>query len=149
MYYKWKRQPFAGADADVIGEHIESLAKNGIITPADLVRDAKKKTSPLHECFEWDDTAAAKAYRITQAQYILRQIEVMIEREDETSFSVRAFHHVNVANQQGYVTVENARNDPEMWNCVKMQALAEVKAWQGKYKAIVEFETIFEAIESI
>ena len=149
MYYKWKRQPFAGADADVIGEHIESLAKDGIITPADLVRDAKKKTSPLHECFEWDDTAAAKAYRITQAQYILRQIEVMIEREDETSFTVRAFCHVNTEAQQGYTTIESARNDPELWDCVLLQAITEIKNWQQKYKDIKEFETIFAAIESV
>lgn len=149
MYYKWKRQPFAGADADIIGEHIESLAKNGMITPMDLVKDAKRKNSPLHKCFEWDDTAAAKAYRITQAQYILRQIEVMIEREDETSFTVRAFHHVSTEAKQGYTTVENARNDPELWDCVLLQAITEIKNWQEKYKAIKEFETIFQAIESV
>ena len=149
MYYKWKRQPFPGADADVIGEHIESLAQNGIITPADLVEDARKKNSPLHKCFEWDNTIAAGAYRITQAQYILRQIEVMIEREDETSFTVRAFHHVNTEEQQGYTTIENARNDPEMWDCVKLQAITEIKNWQQKYKNIKEFEVIFEAIESV
>ncbi len=149
MYYKWKRQPFKGADADVIGEHIESLARNGIITPADLVRAAKKKNSPLHQCFEWDDTEAAKAHRISQASHLLRCIEVMIEREDETVFCVRAFHHISTEQKQGYTTIENARNDPEMWDCVKMQAIAEIKAWQAKYKAIVEFETIFEAIESI
>ncbi len=149
MYYKWKRQPFAGADADVIGEHIESLAKNGIITPADLVKDAAKKISPLHKCFEWDDTVAAVGYRLSQAAHLLRCIEVMIERADETSFTVRAFHHIDTEQQTGYTTIENARNDPEMWDCVKMQALDEIKAWQQKYKNIKEFETIFEAIESI
>ncbi len=149
MYYKWKRQPFKGADADIIGEHIESLAKDGIIIPIDLVKDAKKKSSPLHRCFEWDDTLAAKAHRISQAAHLLRCIEVTVEREDETSFSVRAFHHVNTEEQTGYTTVENARNNPEMWDCVKLAAIAEIKAWQEKYKAIVEFETIFEAIESI
>ena len=114
-----------------------------------MVEDARKKNSPLHNCFEWDNTIAAGAYRITQAQYILRQIEVMIEREDETSFTVRAFHHVNTEEQQGYTTIESALKDPEMWDCVKVQAIAEIKNWQQKYKNIVEFETIFEAIESI
>ena len=149
MYYKWKRQPFAGADADVIGEHIESLAKKGIITPAALVEDAKRKSSPLHKCFEWDDTAAAKAYRITQAQYILRQIEVMIEREDETSFTVRAFHHIDTETKQGYTTIENARNDPEMWDCVISTALAEVRIWQQKYKDIEEFGDLFGEIDKL
>ena len=149
MYYKWKRQPFAGADADVIGEHIETLGKNGIVTPADLVKDAKRKGSPIHDCFEWDDTVAAKAHRISQAAHLLRSIEVMVERSDETSFSVRAFCHVSTEKQQGYTTVENARNNPEMWDCVKMQAITEIKNWQQKYKNITEFETIFEAIESI
>ncbi len=149
MYYKWKRQPFKGADADVIGEYIESLAKDGIITPADLVRDAKKKNSPLHRCFEWDDTEAAKAYRITQAQYILRQIEVMVEREDETSFTVRAFHHVDTEQHKGYTTVENARNDPEMWDSVLLQAIAEIKSWQQKYRNIQEFASIFSLVDTL
>ncbi|KKL87472.1 hypothetical protein LCGC14_1934390 [marine sediment metagenome] len=149
MYYKWKRQPFAGADADVIGEHIESLAKDGIITPADLVKDAAKKSSPLHKCFEWDDTTAAKAYRITQAQYILRQINVMVERGDETSFVVRAFHHVSSEEQQGYTTIESALKDPELWNCVLMQAVAEIKAFQQKYKDITEFGSLFGEIDKL
>ncbi|KKL08828.1 hypothetical protein LCGC14_2571990 [marine sediment metagenome] len=149
MYYKWKRQPFAGADADVIGEHIESLAKNDIITPADLVKDAAKKSSPLHRCFQWDDTEAAVGYRLSQAAHLLRCIEVTIEREDETIFCVRAFHHVNTEQQQGYTTIETARNDPKMWDCVKLQAITEIKNWQQKYKNIVEFETIFEAITNL
>ena len=149
MYYKWKRQPFAGADADVIGEHIESLAKNGIITPTDLVKDAKRKSSPLHKCFEWDDTAAAKAYRVSQAAHLLRCIEVLIERQDETTFTVRAFHCITNETQHGYTTVENARNNPEMWDCVKLQAITEIKNWQTKYKNITEFETIFQAIGAI
>lgn len=149
MNYKWKRQPFAGADADVIGEHIESLAKDGIITPADLVKDAKKKSSPLHQCFEWDDTAAAKAHRVSQAAHLLRCIEVMIEREDETVFTVRAFHHINTEEQQGYTTIENACNDPEIWDCVKTQAITEIKNWQQKYKNITEFEVLFQAIDAI
>ncbi len=149
MYYKWKRQPFPGADADVIGEHIESLAKKGIITPADLVKDAEKKSSPLHKCFEWDDTTAAKAYRITQAQYILRCIEVMVERKDETSFVVRAFHHVDTETQTGYTTIENARNNPAMWNSVKTQAILEIKNWKQKYKNIKEFEDLFGEIDKL
>ncbi len=149
MYYRWKRQPFAGADADVIGEHIESLAKNGIITPIDLVKDAKKKTSPLHKCFEWNDTAAAKAYRITQAQYILRQINVTVERGDETSFTVRAFCHVSNEEQQGYTTIESALKDPELWNCVLIQAVAEIKQFQQKYKDIKEFGSLFGEIDKL
>ncbi len=149
MYYKWKRQPFAGADADVIGEHIETLGKDGIVTPVDLVKDAKRQNSPIHGCFEWDDTVAAKAHRISQAAHLLRSIEVMIQREDETVFTVRAFHHVDTETQTGYTTIETARNDPEMWDCVKLQAITEIKNWQQKYKNIVEFETIFEAIETI
>ncbi len=149
MYYKWKRQPFKGADADVIGEHIESLAQNGIITPADLVEDAKKKSSPLHECFEWDDTTAAKAHRVSQAAHLLRCIEVTVEREDETSFVVRAFHHVSTEKQQGYVTVESALKDPELWNCILMQAVAEIKAFQQKYKAVKEFGSLFGEIDKL
>ena len=149
MYYKWKRQPFKGADADVIGEHIESLAQNGIITPADLVKDAKKKSSPLHRCFEWDDSAAAVGYRLSQAAHLLRCIEVLIERQDETTFTVRAFHCITNETQHGYTTVESALKDPELWSCVLVQAVAEIKAFQQKYKDIVEFGSLFGEIDKL
>ena len=37
-------------------------ANGGRLTPDAVVRDAKRKDSPLHSCFEWDVKKAAAAH---------------------------------------------------------------------------------------
>jgi len=41
--------------------------KYGRVTPEQLLKDAQNKNHTLHQFFEWDDTEAAKKYRLHQA----------------------------------------------------------------------------------
>ena len=131
MNYKWKNRGLGGVKAEVVGRTVERLAgRRGGITPAVLVKEAQKQRSPIHQCFEWDDTEAAKKYRIVQAQYILRQIEIVVEREDAAPLQIRAFHNVVQNDQRFYTTVKAAREDEELWEQVKAKALSEIKNWR-------------------
>jgi hypothetical protein len=59
-----------------IREHLDLIRQHGagVLSPADVVEDARNPNSPLHDLFIWDDTAAAHSYRILQAQTIIRTV---------------------------------------------------------------------------
>ncbi len=145
MKYQWKKRQ--KGNAEKVAKYIESLGQN--VTPEMLVKKAKAKRSIIHDYFEWNDTAAAKRYRIIQARDLLQSIEVVIEHDNKGPVKVRAFCNVVEDDKRVYTTVQRAKEDPELWNQVKEQALEEIKNWRRIYKHIKEFEVIFEAIEKI
>ncbi len=121
----------------------------GYVTDEVLVGEAENDDNPLHDCFEWNDAEAAKMHRLTQAKYILRQIETVIDRGDDKPLHIRAYHSVIEDDERFYTTLSNARNDPDMWEQVKEQALLEIKNWRKKYKDITEFEDLFGVIDGL
>ena len=155
MKYKWTRNAMGGLEAQVVGEELESIqSKQGVLTPQVVVKAATKKTSKIHDCFEWDDAIAAHEHRLSQARYMLRSIEVVVETSGESeegkTIEIRAFHNVETPeNESVYVTLTQARENEDYWNQVKEQALSEIKSWQTKYSSIKEFEVVFDAIAQL
>ena len=149
--YKWKDKARAKVQAEVAGKEIERIIeRDGGVTPEGLLKEAESADSPLHDCFEWNDTVAARMWRLEQASYVLRSIEVVIEKaEDAEPVKVRMFHSVEQDEKRFYTTLTNARNEPELWEQVKQRALEEIQSWQRTYRHITEFEIIFEAIEKV
>ncbi len=78
--------------ATAVGQEWELMEKSEIpVTPATLVSRARAEDSPLHELFEWDDTAAAEKYRKKQAQKICQSvttIEVRVGRQARAVYSI-------------------------------------------------------------
>lgn len=63
-----------------------------VLVDRDIVADARDKASPLHGYFEWDDSAAAEAHRLAQAQSLIRRVRVTVIRgEDAPPVKVRAW----------------------------------------------------------
>ena len=153
MKYRWVRTPMGGLKAEIVGKELERLQKaSGELTPELVVKKATPKNALLHPCFEWDNTVAAEQYRISQARYMLRSIEVVVEKSDDSdeTLEIRAFHNVNNDEDESvYVTLQQARDNPIYWEQIKDKALAEINLWKQKYKDIKEFEVIFSAIESV
>ena len=155
MKYRWTRSTMGGLRAEIVGRELEDIQKRkGALTPDIVLKDASRKTSKIHSCFEWDNTKAAHAFRLNQARYMLRSIEVVIETDDDKdetrTIELRAFQ--NVENEDGdkvYVTLNQARENDDYWQQVKDSALSEIKSWQKKYKTIKEFEVIFDAIAQV
>src|SRR5690606_25037488 len=83
------------------GESIYALVeeRDGAVTPDDVLAAAKPKRSKLHDWFEWDDSEAAHKYRLNQAAYLLRSINIVIHREDGDA-EVRAFHNVIIQREE-------------------------------------------------
>ncbi len=148
--YKWKSNSRVKVKVNAAADEINRIIKaRGYITPPILLAEAKKERNPLHSCFEWNDTVAANMYREQQAGYIIRSIETVIDVGEDESIRIRAFQSVVKEDDTVYVTVQQARQTPELWEQVVAKALLEIHNWRETYKNIKEFETIFDAIDQI
>lgn len=106
--------PFKVDDAQVIGETIDEIKNtNGEIKPEYVVKEAKKKTSVLHDLFEWDNSEAGEKWRLAQARNIINHIvEVTIVCEVETE--QKYWHSVTSdVGENVYVTVDAAVSNPD------------------------------------
>lgn len=160
MVYQWKPGTRLSADPQAVGERLEVLqARHGdALTAEQVVEDARDESSPLHPCFEWDDTVAAEEYRKEQARYLLRALIVVSEPEEEGAAegrpapegrAHRAYVVVREEDDDRYVPTVRAMSDEELRNQVLAQALAELRAVQRKYAELRELARVFEAIDAV
>jgi len=131
---KWKRAPKNAPDANVAyGIISEIKQRRGGVTPQLLVIEAKKKKSPLHNCFQWDDSKAAAQYRIVQARDILSYIVVEVEADEpeEKPTTVRAFiapSNVGKDSNTSYVPIDEVISDADMRDSYLHQLLNELNS---------------------
>ena len=62
---------------------------NGQLDPREVVREAEDPQSPLHPFFEWDNDAAAEAWRLEQARVLIRRVKFEVQIEDRQVRTVR------------------------------------------------------------
>lgn len=155
-------------DAQAVGERLESIRQaNSLLTPSVVLADAENDSSPLHPFFEWDDTTAARKYRVNQAGHLIRSVQVTfsdlpaepsrqveiagIENQSQADQSpVRAF--VSIRSDEGdfsYVGTMQAMSDPTMRLQVLEQAHNELSAVGRKYRELSELSKVFQALESV
>lgn len=84
----------------------------GILTPDDVVMDARDESSPLHAFFTWDDTEAAHQFRLDQARTLIRNVKVEVTT---TTNRVAAPYYIRdprvLPSQQGYGSVAEIRDE--------------------------------------
>ncbi len=73
---------------DLIKQELEALAEanNGILRPEIVVEFARDAKTALHSRFEWDDTEAAKQYRLWQARQIIKVAINVLPAEPEIEY---------------------------------------------------------------
>jgi hypothetical protein len=151
MVYSWKpgARHTPGIAAQDAGEELERIRvkNNGRLENADVVDAAKRKTSPLHAAFEWDDTKAAKAYRLDQAGDLIRAIDVVIVKDEGEKRPIRAFVSVKRDTDRSYTSVQHALSDDELRAQVVAEAWAELEAWRKRHAELIEFAAIFATMD--
>ena len=133
-----------GISAQVAGDEIERLESEGRLTPRDLVEDSRPEDAPLHRCFEWDDTVAAERYREAQAHYIIRSIEVTVERTEQPT---RAFVYTVSDNSGEYKSIGVVLRDSNSREALLDSARRELLAFRRKYQTLYELSEVFAAID--
>ena len=87
-------------------------ANGGRLTPEDVVRDAKKPSSPLNDLFEWDVKKAAHQNHLAKARQIIKFITIEIRTETRVVKTVKYVRDpVADAKEQGYIEVESLATD--------------------------------------
>lgn len=152
------REIINGVSAQVVGQTIAALAnEQGRLTPSAVLDAARPEDSPIHPCFEWDDSKAAETWRLEQARRLVRA--VVIVPDNDRGVPVRAFvslleHDAGETDAEAvprpaYVSTRSAMEDPERRRQLLMRALDEAIAWQKRYEHLEEFARVVAAINDI
>jgi hypothetical protein len=139
-------------DPEVASRELDKIKKKnlGRLRPKDIVDEARKESHPLHKCFEWDDSVAAEAYRVAQAQYLIRVIVLVEEVDDgKEPLIVRAYYNIKDASDQYYIGAAQALTDEDKRKKVLEQALKDLRIFREKYKAFKEFSALFAEMDKI
>lgn len=145
--YRWKSGAHASVPAQVAGEVCAELESQGNLTPSALVDVSRPEDAPLHGAFEWDDVIAAKRYRETQASYIIRSVEVVMQ---DGGGPVRAFVSLSTdSKHREYSSIDIVLSNADKRKAMLEQALADLDAFKRKYEQLEELAAIFAAIDGL
>jgi len=153
MIYRWTIDNY-NIDAEIAGKELERIEKkyNGMDAKK-VVEESRDEKTVLHKCFEWNDKKAAEGYREVQAKEIIRHLVLVeIVKESEEEIKTRAFVSVKsdeMNKKKKYVTFENAMSDEYYKQQIIMQGISELQAFRQKFKNLMIFKGVFEAIEKI
>jgi len=136
-----------------IKEELERIAKQhkGIIDPAVVVEFAKNKETALHARFCWDDTEAARNYRLWQARHIIAMEVTIIERNNK-EVSIRAFHSLPADRTEGlgYRPIQGIMSDADMAADLLASAKEELRRLRNKYKILeIALSGVFGEIDKL
>lgn len=137
-------------EAPIVGAHLNLLRQKmkGELTPQDVVADARNPNSPLHSFFEWNDGAAAEAYRLGQARGLIRAVVAVYVQDDKPAVRHRMFVHIPEPSAPHYREVGHAMSQARTRDLVLRQAWQELQAWRKRYRDLRELSELFEAIDA-
>lgn len=143
-------QPGADAtDPKAVGKRLEMLRKQckGELTPEDVLKDAKDRSSPLHGFFEWSDTKAAHQHRLAQARGLIRSVVAIYVSDTEPAVRQRAYVHIPEAGAPHYRDTAQALSQTKTRKLVLQRAWTELQFWKKKYRDLSEFAAVVEVID--
>lgn len=112
------------APIEQVGAHLEALkeSKPEGITPADVVEDAIRPDSPIHSCFTWNDSEAARKQRLQEARCLLRSYEVtVVSQTDKVTICPSAVRVITPEQGSAYLPTSSAMSREDY----RKQVLAE------------------------
>lgn len=87
----------------------------GRLTPEAVVKEAEDPSSPLHGEFVWDNTEAARLYRLQQARQLIRVVKVEVRVEHKVLSVPRFVHDETLEKgQRGYVEAQKLKGHREI-----------------------------------
>lgn len=123
------------------------------LTPARLVDAASDEDSPLHSLFQWDDTEAAKQYRLWQARRIIGTVYVEVVKGQQVP-PTRVYvslkrDRANREDGGGYRRVVDVMASPVLRSELLAEALREFEYFERKYSALKELSGLFAEAKKV
>ena len=129
-------------------------ANNNQLPPRSVVDAARDPSSPLHDEFEWDDDAAAEAYRLAQAGALVRRVLATIIKRDPKTKRLTATvtrQYQSRPSQRhrdgGYETLQDILSDEDKRAELIGRVLREMRSYRKRYEELVELQSIWSAID--
>lgn len=141
--------------------HLIAKANKGHLTPESVLLNARDLRSPIHNCFEWDDTQAGERFRLIQAAILIRSVRVSVETHPQDKPKIiRAFVSVTTRKEthdedeeseliNSYVPLDIALKTDDYRNQMLENAFRELRSFQRKYAILKELTGVFSAIEGL
>ena len=138
-------------EADVANAELERIAaeNGGEFVVASVVKDAKRKKSPLHNEFEWSDQKAAELQRESRAAELSRWLVVVYEEDGKDTPPVRRFAGVRRGSNKAYAPTEDVMKDPDRRAVMLQEALSRLMSWRVQYRQLNELAIVFRAQDKL
>jgi hypothetical protein len=144
---------FSQKEAPAIGRRLEQLERQGPVTPAAVVVDARDPASPTHRHFTWDNDAAADLRRLDEARRLVNHLVTVVIHGGH-DVTVRGFHSVLIVQaetqepERAYASLATVENSPALRHQVVENAWRELRAWRRRYRRYRDLLPVIEAIEA-
>ena len=142
--YQWvKGSRFSGVqEARATGKYLRQAGAHlPGLTPEDVVKAARPASSPIHAYFEWNNTKAARAYRLEQAAYLLRSINAVVKIvgkvQSEVTRAYVSLTDVGRHAKDDYKEIDFVLNNKAALAKLLQRAIDEMQVFVNKYHHLV------------
>lgn len=139
MTYKYSWTKSFGVPAQVVGEFFYGLPER---TPEAFIEASKKKSAPTHSLFEWDDSSAARAYRLVQARIVVSSLQVEIITQKGRTDRVRAY--IGTSDRGTYAATLEATDDD--LSEAEERCIAQMRSFRARWNGIKLARVVVNAI---
>jgi hypothetical protein len=132
-----------------IAEALRELeTAEGKLDPEQVVAfAASNPDSPLHGWFTWDDSEAARRYRLNQARDLIRTVKITITVRDHKLSAPAYVRDPDESGQSGvYRSIHHVKSDEEMARDVMIEEMKRIANAVARAHQIASF---FEAEEPL
>lgn len=138
--YSWTRK--YSVPAQVVGEILQSLPSR---SADELLKVARSRRSPIHDCFEWDDSVAAHQHRMNQARTMINSLEVEVVVADRKPSTVMAF----IKQGKSHLYVPTLEADQDDLTAAEAKCLDHMRQFKSRWKGIALARSVIAEISAI
>ncbi len=130
-------------------KEIQEHNQDGLLRPEEVVDYAQDPETALHNCFTWDDTEAARQYRLWQARQVIRVRVTYLpeaEAESRTFVSLTSDRKRDGGGYRPLADVMSTEELRERFIDDILSDLFRLKAKAGHYEELAE---IFKEVDKV
>ncbi len=146
--FYWRKGFESRVNAEIVGAELERIRRlnNETLTPEDVLTAAERRGSPLHPLFTWDDSEAARKYRLTEARRIVQGILIEHPRRDREPLIA----YLSVRTEERGRCYKESRvvmNDDELEQQARQECQQMIDAWRRRYSRLEQIKKALDAFE--
>ena len=145
-YIDWRIKGIFNADAEKCFNEIQELGDH--YEAEDVLERAKDPDSELHKCFLWDDTEAARRYRLRQARDVCASIVIkVVEVEAQPPKQFRLIQ--NTGKGDGYEPAKKIFTNPDKYSKLLERMKTDANIFINRYESLAEAAEIILEMKKV